>query len=451
MKAFIRDLLGYDPNDKELTGGILGAVKGYYGCVEAQGRGTLHCHMMVWLEGSLNPNEIREKAMGDPDSPFCRRLIAFLDDTISNSVPAASSNCPRIPSTDLHPSSVRGTTMLGYHGYDCDSKEILQQDLHNLVHSCQVHKHTATCYKYCKDNSKPKECRFGLDDSNVVLESCFDPDTGELNLRCLDGLVNNFNETMLRAIRCNMDIKFIGSGASAKAVLYYITNYITKSQLKAHVAYAALERAVRRLDEQCPDDSELTIRAKKLLQKCAYSMISQQELSAQQVNTYLLDFEDHFTSHKYKNLYWVQIENLVENELPSPECQPARKAFENVLATFTGDPIDTTNEHESNDALAEDDHEVEDDEEVGIAVGVDGSLVAKASQVDDYRYRPVSVEDLCLWEQVAQCKKARKVRQNVDIKDFVDENEALEDKYLYLLVLVYPEEIVKVTGLDIVD
>ncbi|KAJ4472844.1 hypothetical protein C8J55DRAFT_412329, partial [Lentinula edodes] len=411
MKAFIRDLLGYDPNDKELTGGILGVAKGYYGCVEAQGRGTLHCHMMVWLEGSLNPNEIREKAISDPDSPFCRRLIAFLDDTISNSVPAASSNCPRIPSTDLHPSSVRGTTMLGYNGYDCDSKDILQQDLHNLVHSCQVHKHTATCFKYCKDSSKPKECRFGLDDSNVVLESCFDPDTGELNLRCLDGLVNNFNETILRAIRCNMDIKFIGSGASAKAVLYYITNYITKSQLKAHVAYAALERAVRRLDEQCPDDSELTVRAKKLLQKCAYSMISQQELSAQQVNTYLLDLEDHYTSHKYKNLYWVQIERLLDTELPSPECQPARKAFESVQTTFTGDDSTSANDASNNDIVSEvcndpetidaleDEHDVEDDEEVGIAVGSDGSLVAKASQVDDYRYRPMSVEDLCLWEQ----------------------------------------------------
>ncbi|KAJ3858400.1 hypothetical protein EV359DRAFT_5479, partial [Lentinula novae-zelandiae] len=339
----------------------------------------------------------------DPDSPFCRRLIAFLDDTISNSVPAARSNCPIIPSTDFHPCSVKGTAMLGYHGYDSDSEEVLQQDLRNLVHSCQVHKHTVTCYKYCKDSSKPKECRFGLDDSNIVFESCFDPDMGELNLRCLDGLVNNFNETILHAIRCNMDIKFIGSGASAKAVLYYITDYITKSQLKAHVAYATLERAVRRLDEQCPEDSELTIRAKKLLQKCAYFMISQQELSAQQVNTYLLDFKDHFTSHKYKNLYWVQIENLVDNKLLSPECQPACKAFKSVLTTFTGDPVVTTNEaldgnlssgvcdeHKSNDALAE------DDEEVGIAVGVDGLLIAKASQADDYCYRPVSVEDLCL-------------------------------------------------------
>ncbi|KAJ7786845.1 hypothetical protein B0H14DRAFT_2166304, partial [Mycena olivaceomarginata] len=53
-------------------------------------------------------------------------------------------------------------------------------------------------------------------------------ETGEMNLRCLDGLVNNFNATILEAMHCNMDIKFIGSGTSAKGILYYITDYITR-------------------------------------------------------------------------------------------------------------------------------------------------------------------------------------------------------------------------------
>jgi len=42
-----------------------------------------------------------------------------------------------------------------------------------------------------------------------------------------------------------MDIKFIGSGASAKAILYYVTDYITKTQLKTHVAYSAIQAAVK--------------------------------------------------------------------------------------------------------------------------------------------------------------------------------------------------------------
>ena len=184
-------------------------------------------------------------------------------------------------------------------------KKIRQKDLHNLVKSCQIHTHSATCYKYWRGPPNPKECRFDLDENNTQPETKFDMETGSLCLRCLDGLVNNFNETILEAIRCNMDIKFIGSGSEAKAIIYYITNYITKSQLKTHVAYAALELAVKKLGEFNPEDDDLTLRAKKLLQKCAYSMISHQEISAQLVASYLMDYEDHFTSHQYQNLYWT--------------------------------------------------------------------------------------------------------------------------------------------------
>lgn len=30
--------------------GLFGICKAYYGTVEAQGRGTLHCHLLLWLE-----------------------------------------------------------------------------------------------------------------------------------------------------------------------------------------------------------------------------------------------------------------------------------------------------------------------------------------------------------------------------------------------------------------
>lgn len=44
-------------------------------------------------------------------------------------------------------------------------------------------------------------------------------------------------------------MKFIGSGPLAKAVLYYITDYIAKSQLKSHVTFTASELAVKKLGE----------------------------------------------------------------------------------------------------------------------------------------------------------------------------------------------------------
>ncbi|KAJ7162715.1 hypothetical protein C8R43DRAFT_819626, partial [Mycena crocata] len=317
MKAFIKCILAHDPTECDKEGGAVGVVRGYYGTVEAQGRGTLHCHMMVWLAGSLNPNQIKEKALENGGNlAFQKRLIDFLDDTISNCVPPDPRPDLVTPLSKFHPAATRGA---GPNISPDDIQDAEGQDLHRLVERCQRHRHANTCYKYWK-HPEPRECRFDLDKDNERAISVFDPQTGEFTLRCLDGLVNNFNETMIRAIRCNMDIKFIGSGPAAKAILYYITDYITKSQLQAHVAYAALEVAVRKLGDFDPEADDLTTRAQKLLQKCAHSMISNQELSAQQVVSYLMDFEDHFTSHTYTNLYWTSFEGFINVEDPSPEC-----------------------------------------------------------------------------------------------------------------------------------
>ncbi|KAJ3878158.1 hypothetical protein F5051DRAFT_296361, partial [Lentinula edodes] len=394
IRSFLSALLGYDPDRENTTGGILGVVKAHYGCIEAQGRGSLHCHMMVWLEGGLNPNEIKRRALEDPASDFCTRLIQYLDDTISNCIPSPPEDSIQVPSDVKHPCSVRGTTMKGFDQTAMNSESAKKKDLHNLVRKCQIHTHTGTCYKYSKGNTHPKECRFGLDAARTESLSFFNPVNGELTLRCLDGLVNNFNEYILRAIRCNMDIKFIGSGASAKAVLYYITNYITKSQLKAHVAYAALERAVKRLDEHEANDDPLTVRAKKLLQKCAYMMISQQELSAQQVCTNLLGLEDHFTSHSFQNFYWTPIEKFLESQQPSPECSIPKKpseSFDTVLEEVARDKhtpflSEAVGDIDGNESEVEDPSDDEDDE-VAITLDSNGDLSARGTALDDYRFR----------------------------------------------------------------
>ena len=299
MKAFLKIVLGFDPSRSESAGGMLGRVTAYYGCVEAQGRGTLHCHMLIWLKGALNCDQIRERVLKGDDH-FQMDMINFIDDCISNEIPSAPVEKVAVPSDTVHPCSVRGIT-------DLNAKLQRSKDLHNIVKSCQSHKHSATCYKYWKKGQQ-KECRFGLGESHFSPKTEFDCHTGELKPRCLDGLVNNFNAAMIELIHCNMDIQFLSSGPSTKAVIYYITDYITKAQLKTHVAYAALALAVQKLEQIDNQDDQPTIFAKKLLQKCAFSMVAQQELSGQQVASYLMDLEDHFSSHIFEPLYWTNFE-----------------------------------------------------------------------------------------------------------------------------------------------
>ncbi|EMD41245.1 hypothetical protein CERSUDRAFT_41434 [Gelatoporia subvermispora B] len=131
-----------------------------------------------------------------------------------------------------------------------------------------------------------------------------DPNTGQICLQCIDGMVNNFNETILEATRCNMDIKFIRSGDDAKAVLMYITDYVTKTPLKNHVFYAALEIALKHLAQFNGQCNDIASRARRILQRAAFAMVAQQELSSQQVMAHLLGFKDHFMSHSYNELYW---------------------------------------------------------------------------------------------------------------------------------------------------
>lgn len=386
MQAFFKCLLGFDVKTMSCSKGLFGVTKGYFGCVEAQGRGSLHCHLLVWLEGALDPQEIKDRIVEGGDQEFGERLCRFIDDSISNGVPPEPAF---MPENDPHPCRVRGPRPPPE---DCTAEQrqeyerLRQCDIHRLAKSCQTHTHTHSCYKYWKGGNERKECRFNLDEAHHVDRTTIDPVTGEIEYRIEDGMVNNFCVTILRAIRSNMDIKFIGSGASAKAILFYITDYITKSQLKAHVAYQILQAAVKKLENYNQSDDELTVKAKRMLVRCANALISQQELSAPQVVSYLMGYGDHYTSHRFRNLFWKSFENHIirlQNEFESPG---------------SGEHVDEEN-------LAEEGNE----SEILVAVErhLDGTLTQKGSQLLDYTLRGDLFEEYCVYDFVSNVDKVK--------------------------------------------
>ncbi|KAJ3551346.1 hypothetical protein NM688_g4757 [Phlebia brevispora] len=447
MNAFFRAVLGYDRDAGTYTeeGGILGHVTGYYGCVEAQGRGSLHCHLLVWLEGALNPDEIRDRLMTGDDA-FGLRLVQYLDDTISNSIPEMPSGLRPGPRRGVHSSAVRGVNF----NVPDDVRELAErEDLHLLVKDCQTHRHSHTCYKYCKPG-QPLECRFDMDPENTCPQSTFDMTTGDLCLRCLDGMVNNFNETIIRAVRCNMDIKFVGSGDAAKAIIYYITNYITKSELKTHVAYAALELAINRLRNVEDDEEDDATKAKRLLRKCAFALLTHQEMSAQQIALFMIENEGKYCSHDFSNLYWTSFEAHLEKLLPSPECygSVSLNASEDTelqipessrseepelqspgLTRLTDDFGDEQAVLQSQQMELES-TEVEESsepqnltEEVVLGIDDDGTVIAKADQMMDYIHRPVQLDKISVWEFVRHIVKEKKPK----VKRHAAENEGNSD------------------------
>ncbi|KIK80330.1 hypothetical protein PAXRUDRAFT_36221 [Paxillus rubicundulus Ve08.2h10] len=62
IHAVLSTLFGiYAMKDQvHVTMGVLGCLKAYFGVVEAQGWGTLHVHMLLWLEDTTNCDEMHE-------------------------------------------------------------------------------------------------------------------------------------------------------------------------------------------------------------------------------------------------------------------------------------------------------------------------------------------------------------------------------------------------------
>ncbi|KAG1733183.1 uncharacterized protein EDB91DRAFT_1057560, partial [Suillus paluster] len=102
--------------------------------------------------------------------------------------------------------------------------EVLQRH-----HCCSV------CHKY----SNQGRCCF-LFPHEVVDASHFDDQTNSVVLMCCDANVNYFNPYILVFCRHNHDIKCILSGKGAKPAMFYISDYITKMDVKTYEVLSLL-------------------------------------------------------------------------------------------------------------------------------------------------------------------------------------------------------------------
>jgi hypothetical protein len=109
IKEFVHIILGYKRRDQI---GLFGNCEAYYGMVEQQGRGTLHCHMLVWLKGHPSPSLLHKNMKND--SVFAERVLKWLESIIKCELPGDSTvvcepnqvPLPKPPISHPHPTTV---------------------------------------------------------------------------------------------------------------------------------------------------------------------------------------------------------------------------------------------------------------------------------------------------------------------------------------------------------
>jgi hypothetical protein len=119
--------------------------------------------------------------------------------------------------------------------------------LYKLINTCNRHVCNPTCYKNDK-NAANKLCKYGFPHI-IINETHFDNETELLHIKWTNQWINNENPTVMVSCRCNHDLKFIAaSGKDAKALVYYIIDYIIKNTLYTSHMYSLLQVAVQKIE-----------------------------------------------------------------------------------------------------------------------------------------------------------------------------------------------------------
>lgn len=75
VQNFLTFVLGAQDDSQK---GFYGPTCGYYGTVEQQGCLMLHMHMLLWIAGNINPEEMRAKIIGE-SSEWQKLLLSWLE------------------------------------------------------------------------------------------------------------------------------------------------------------------------------------------------------------------------------------------------------------------------------------------------------------------------------------------------------------------------------------
>jgi hypothetical protein len=362
VSSLFESLFGWNFGTKKSKddGGILGHLLAFYGTCEFTERGSLHGHFLIWLLGGLNPNDIHLKLKSNPG--FQQQFFSYFEDIIQHHLPDVD------VAIDVHyePRVERPPFPPEFSTTTCSSdvlrewRSFMDTEVKKLGEVLQRHRCRPVCHKY----GNVENCRF-LFPHEFEPFSYFDDDTNSVVLKCLDSMVNYFNRYILVFCRHNHDLKCILSGKAAKAAMCYITDYITKMDLKTYQMLTLLSRAVASI----PQESEHSVKKKgrTLLHKCLAQFTRQQQIHAQQAARYLRGKDDTISSHD-----------------TTPMMSGLLLDF--VSARYT------VSEHDYSCLDEEDDVEIEE-RHLKIQTDVHGNLVSH-NQLTDYWFRDASLRNM---------------------------------------------------------
>ena len=173
------------------------------------------------------------------------------------------------------------------------------------VHTCRGQKSDEKAVKKDKPGciNKHGNCKARFP-REVFEQTEVDPKTGALNVKKGEAWINTLTPLVTYILRCNSDITSLLSGTAIKAIVAYISDYITKPGLKTYSIFEAIKGVFTKNSEMLGGNLERKEKARKLVIQMVNSLTSKMEIGGPMACLYLLGNPDHYTSHKFTVVYW---------------------------------------------------------------------------------------------------------------------------------------------------
>jgi hypothetical protein len=135
-------------------------------------------------------------------------------------------------------------------------------------------------------------------------KSVVDYADGSLNVKKLESQINNVTPMLTYCVRCNSDVASLLSGTAIKAIIAYVSDYISKVSLKSYQVFSAMYDVLHENADPLSAEFKRKDKCRRLLMKIVNTLSTKMEIGSPMAAMYLLKNPDHYTSHKFTVFWW---------------------------------------------------------------------------------------------------------------------------------------------------
>ncbi|KAI0341026.1 hypothetical protein BDW22DRAFT_1299326, partial [Trametopsis cervina] len=196
---------------------------------------------LIWVKNSLSPQAVRDKIR--ENTTFSKEFVAWMESChqggystgTESDIAAAVEKLGHNPTESIPTPPPPNMT-------DGDVEKWLSEV--RKITDCLVYlsnRHNSRHDKGCLRGKAPDTyCRANFP-RPIFSESLVDWMTGSVELRHTEQWLNTFNIVLTYLMRCNTDVTCLMSSTQVRAIIAYVTDYVTKNSLKTHAVFETIK------------------------------------------------------------------------------------------------------------------------------------------------------------------------------------------------------------------